>query len=86
MCSQGAEPRKQQLALETKERYDLVDQDVKELARLRNKIEYRCLHPRDEETRSLCVGKDMDLNDKLQAARRQRTKLREKYEAYKVYL
>lgn len=77
---------KQQLAAEAKERLEAVNDDVKLLVKLRQKIEYRCLHPRDAETRSLCIEHNMELDHKLQTARRQQAKFRQEYDTYKEYL
>eukprot|EP00977_Amphora_coffeiformis_P001101 scaffold227_cov165-Amphora_coffeaeformis.AAC.14 len=75
-----------QLAVAAKERLDAVNTDVRELVQLRQKIEVRCLHPIDTQTRSLCVQHNMELDQKLKTARQKQAQSRKKYDAYKDYL
>ena len=75
-----------QVAAAAKERLDAVNADVRELVQLRQKIDHRCLHPADAETRSLCVQHTMELDQKLKTARKQQAQCRKKYDAYKEYL
>ena len=77
---------KSQLAMSAKERLDAVTTDVRELIKLRQKIELRCLHPIDTQTRSLCIQHNMELDQKLKTARQQQAQCRKKYDAYKDYL
>jgi hypothetical protein len=50
------------------------DKDFNELVKLRQKIDRRCLLSSNEEDRSLCVEKGIDIKNKIQALRKQRTK------------
>lgn len=74
------------VAADTQTRYTQVDATVQELVQLSQKIERRCRNPKDEATRSLCIDNEVEVNNKLQAAREQRSQLRKKYEAYEPFL
>lgn len=75
-----------ELARQAKQRLDECTTDVHELVQLRHKIEYRCLHPLDAQTRSLCIEHNIELDQKLQKARQQQKEFRQKYDKYKEYL
>ena len=50
------------------------DVDFNDLVKLRQKIDRRCLLSSNEDDRSLCVEKGIDIKNKIQALRKQRTK------------
>jgi len=50
------------------------DTEFSDLVKLRQKIDRRCLLSANEEERSLCVEKGVDIKNKIQALRRQRSK------------
>lgn len=62
--------------LQTKETTRLHEFDVefKELVKLRNKIDRRCLHPKDEIDRSVCVDRGVEIQDKIHNLRDRRSR------------
>lgn len=75
-----------ELAQDAKTRYEEVQKDVNSLIQVRNQIERHCLYPSNEETRSLCVKNEIEVNRKLQSAIRQRLQLRSRFEKYEPFL
>ena len=64
------------------------DIEFTELVKFRQKIDRRCLLSANEEERSMCVEKGVDIRDKIQALRRQRSKSSnaiERYESWVVW-
>jgi hypothetical protein len=62
------------------------DKDFKDLVKLRHKIDRRCLLSSNEEDRSLCVEKGIDIKNKIQALRKQRTKSSNAIERYESWM
>ncbi|KAL7523827.1 hypothetical protein ACHAXR_000348, partial [Thalassiosira sp. AJA248-18] len=59
------------------------DKEFRDLVKLRNKIDRKCLYTSDVEDRSLCVDKGIEIHDKIQDLRSQRSKSAESIERYK---
>mmetsp|Transcript_4992 Transcript_4992/g.7824 ORF Transcript_4992/g.7824 Transcript_4992/m.7824 type:complete len:188 (+) Transcript_4992:114-677(+) len=70
--------------LRDREEKRIADFDVefKELVNLRNKIERRCLYPSTGDDRSLCVGKGIEIKDKITDLRKRREKATNALEKY----
>lgn len=62
------------------------DSDFGDLVKLRQKIDRRCLLSANEEERSLCVEKGVDIKNKIQALRTQRTKSSNAIERYESWV
>jgi len=62
------------------------DKDFNDLKKLRQKIDRRCLLSSNEEDRSLCVEKGIDIKNKIQALRKQRTKSSNAIERYESWM
>lgn len=56
------------------ERLGQFDGDFKDLVKLRHKIDRKCLYSSDVEERSLCIEKGIEIHDKIQDLRSQRSK------------
>ena len=75
--------------LHEKEQQRLIefDKDFTDLVKLRQKIDRRCLlSSSNEEDRSLCVEKGIDIKNKIQALRKQRTKSSNAIERYESWM
>ncbi|KAL7530882.1 hypothetical protein ACHAWF_003545 [Thalassiosira exigua] len=59
------------------------DEEFRDLVKLRNRIDRKCLYSRSVEDRSLCVEKGMDIQDKIRGLRSQRSKSESAIERYK---
>ena len=62
------------------------DEDFTDLIKLRQKIDRRCLLSANEEERSLCVEKGIDIRDKIMALRKKRTKSSDAIERYESWI
>ncbi|KAL7522372.1 hypothetical protein ACHAWX_007052 [Stephanocyclus meneghinianus] len=65
------------------QRLEQFDKEFKELLKLRNKIDRKCLYTTNVDDRSLCVEKGIDVNSKIQDLRRRRTKSAKSIDWYK---
>lgn len=70
------------------ERLSQFDVEFKDLVKLRHKIERKCLHSNNlsSEDQSLCVDRGMEIRDKIQKLRRQRTKSAESIKRFEDML
>jgi hypothetical protein len=70
--------------LQTKEitRLHEFDIEFKDLVKLRNKIDRRCLHPKDEIDRSVCVDRGVEIQDKIRNLRDRRSRSANAIERY----
>lgn len=62
------------------------DTEFSDLVKMRQKIDRRCLLSANEEDRSLCVEKGVDIKNKIQALRRQRSKSSNAIERYESWV
>ena len=65
------------------ERLGQFDTEFKHLVKLRNKIDRKCLYASNVEERSLCIDKGMEIQDRIQTLRSQRSKSEEAVGRYK---
>lgn len=65
------------------ERLGQFDKEFRELKKLRNKIDRKCLYTGNVEDRSLCIDKGIEIHDKIQDLRSQRMKSEKSIERYK---
>jgi len=74
--------------LQTKEitRLQEFDIEFKELVKLRNKIDRRCLHPKDEINRSVCVDRGVEIQDKIRNLRDRRSRSANAIDRYKTMI
>lgn len=68
------------------ERLAEFDSEFSDLVKLRQKIDRRCLLSANEEERTLCVEKGVDIKNKLQALRSQRSKSSNAIERYESWM
>mmetsp|Transcript_30429 Transcript_30429/g.55213 ORF Transcript_30429/g.55213 Transcript_30429/m.55213 type:complete len:225 (+) Transcript_30429:38-712(+) len=59
------------------------DNEFKNLVKLRNKIDRKCLYSSTADDRSLCIDKGIEIHDKIQDLRSQRSKSSDAIERYK---
>jgi|EP00970_Alexandrium_tamarense_P009009 hypothetical protein len=64
------------------ERLAQFDTEFKDLVKLRNKIDRKCVNSKGQEERSLCVDKGIEIHDKIQNLRGRRLKSAESIEWY----
>ena len=64
------------------ERLGQFDQEFKDLVKLRNKIDRKCLYSTNVEDRSMCIDKGVELHEKIQTLRSQRVKSAHSIERY----
>ena len=74
--------------LQTKEITRLREFDIefKELVKLRNKIDRRCLHPKDEIDRSVCVDRGVEIQDKIRNLRDRRSRSANAIDRYETMI
>ena len=65
------------------ERLDQFDVEFRDLVKLRNKIDRKCLYSTSVEDRALCIDNGMDIHNKINDLRIQRTKSEGNVERYK---
>mmetsp|Transcript_34561 Transcript_34561/g.83610 ORF Transcript_34561/g.83610 Transcript_34561/m.83610 type:complete len:196 (+) Transcript_34561:201-788(+) len=65
------------------ERLGQFDKEFKDLAKLRNKIDRKCLYSSTMDDRSLCIEKGIEINEKITTLRSQRSKSADSIERYK---
>lgn len=65
------------------ERLGQFDTEFKSLVKLRNKIDRKCLYASNIEERSLCIDKGMEIQDRIQTLRSQRSTSEKGVERYK---
>jgi hypothetical protein len=65
------------------QRLEQFDQEFKELLKLRNKIDRKCLYSTSVDDRSVCVEKGIDVNSKIQDLRSRRSKSAKSIDWYK---
>lgn len=58
------------------------DTEFRELVKLRNRIDRKCLYSSSVEDRSLCVENGIGIHDKIQGLRSQRSKCSDSIERY----
>ncbi|KAL9178488.1 hypothetical protein ACHAXT_001826 [Thalassiosira profunda] len=59
------------------------DDEFRDLVKMRNKIDRKCLYSTNTEDRSLCIAKGIDIHSKIEDLRGQRTKSAAAIERYK---
>ena len=68
------------------ERLEQFDKEFRDLAKLRHKIDRRCLYSGRQEERSLCIEKGVEVNDKIRELRSQRSASADAIERYRGML
>lgn len=68
------------------ERLAQFDSEFSDLVKMRQKIDRRCLLSANEEERSVCVDKGVDIKNKIQALRSQRSKSSNAIERYESWV
>lgn len=65
------------------ERLGQFDKEFRDLAKLRNKIDRKCLYSSSMDDRSFCIDKGIEINEKIASLRSQRLKSADSIERYK---